>query len=84
MQKLEKIKEKCTKDTSKKFVADMIEAGLEDNITWYMGRSFWEGPAVTVDHLQDALSATKVRCNYDNLGKGYIVHPVTPEKRSYL
>ncbi len=33
------------------------------------------GPAVDVDNLQDALGATKVRCQWDNLGLGWIVYP---------
>lgn len=55
------------------FIEDMDEAGLE--VQHYRGRFFWEGPAVPVDDLQDALSATKVPCQWDNLGLGWIVYP---------
>lgn len=55
------------------FVCDMEEVGLE--VEHYHGRFFWEGPAVRVDNIQDALSHTKVPCQYDNMGLGYIVYP---------
>lgn len=55
------------------FVADMEEAGLD--VELYRGRSFYCGPAVRVNALQDALSLTRVRCNYDQMGRGYVVHP---------
>lgn len=55
------------------FVEDMEEAGLE--VQHYRGRFYWEGPAVEVDDLQDALGATKVRCQWDHLGLGWIVYP---------
>ncbi len=56
-----------------RFVEDMEEAGLE--VEHYRGRFFWEGPSVQVDDLQDALGATKVRCQWDNLGLGWVVYP---------
>lgn len=56
-----------------RFVEDMEEAGLD--VQHYRGRFFWEGPAVQVDDLQDALGATKVHCQWDNLGLGWIVYP---------
>ena len=55
------------------FVADMQQADLE--VEHYHGRFFWEGPAVRVDDLQDALRHTDVRCQWDNMGLGYIVYP---------
>lgn len=54
---------------------DTIRHELE--VRHYNGRFWWQGPAVAVDNLQDALSHTKVRCQWDNLGLGYIVYPVT-------
>jgi len=60
------------------FVSDMEEAGLE--VEHYRGRFFWEGPAVRVDFLQDALSETKVRCQHDSMGLGFIVYPVASDK----
>ena len=53
---------------------DMRKAGLK--IRYYEGRNFWKGPAVSVDHAQAALSETKVRCQWDSLGRGVIVYPV--------
>ncbi len=55
------------------FVEDMERAGLE--VQHYRGRFYWEGPAVAVDDLQDALGATRVRCQWDHLGLGWIVYP---------
>ena len=55
------------------FVQDMEEAGLD--VQHYQGRFYWEGPAVAVDDLQDALGATEVRCQWDHLGLGWIVYP---------
>jgi hypothetical protein len=56
-----------------KFVFDMEKAGL--TVEHYHGRFFWEGPAVRVDDLQDAMSETRVRVQYDNMGMGWIVYP---------
>jgi hypothetical protein len=55
------------------FVRDMEDAGLE--VEHYRGRYYWEGPAVRVDELQDALSATRVKCQWDNMGLGWVVYP---------
>lgn len=55
------------------FIEDMVEAGLE--VRPYAGRYFWQGPAVRVDDISDAMSVTKVRCQFDQLGLGYIVYP---------
>ena len=55
------------------FVEDMEDARLTP---WhYHGRFFYQGPAVEVDNLQDALSETKVPCQWDNMGLGYVVYP---------
>jgi hypothetical protein len=59
----------------KQFVADIEDAGLTPQD--YHGRFFWHGPAVAVDDLQEALGATKVKCQWDSLGMGFIVYPVT-------
>lgn len=55
------------------FVEDMKDAGLETEL--YHGRYFWHGPSVSVSNIQDALSNTKVPCQWDNLGLGWIVYP---------
>ncbi len=55
------------------FVTDMEAAGL--TVEHYCGRFDWEGPAVAVDHPQDALSATKVRCQWDTTGLDWVVYP---------
>lgn len=60
-----------------KFTRDMEAAGLE--VEHYHGRSFWHGPAVRVDSLQEAMSETRVKVQWDNMGLGYIVYPVANE-----
>jgi len=55
------------------FCKDMEEEGLE--IEHYHGRNHWSGPAVRVPFVQDALSATRVKCLTDNMGMGMIVYP---------
>jgi hypothetical protein len=57
-----------------KFVKDMKKAGLEPY--HYNGRFFYSGPAVDVKDLQDALSNTKVKCQWDNMGLDYVVYPI--------
>ena len=56
-----------------RFVEDMEEAGLD--VRHYRGRFYWRGPAVVIDDLQDALGSTKVRCQWDNMGLGWVVYP---------
>jgi hypothetical protein len=65
----------------KHFVDDMEEAVLE--VRHYRGRFFWEGPAVVVDDLQDALGSTEVRCQWDNMGMGWVVYPREHGARSH-
>jgi hypothetical protein len=48
---------------------------LKSKMRFYQGRDFWTGPAVVVDALQDALSHTKVKCQWDRMGRGYVVYP---------
>jgi len=64
-----------------RFVRDMLNAGLGEDLRHYRGRFHWEGPAVSVRDLQDALSHTRVKCQWDQLGLGYIVYPIQAEKR---
>jgi hypothetical protein len=59
------------------FIRDMEECGLEPYL--YRGRHFFCGPAVNVDDIQTALSETHVPCRWDQLGKGYVVHPQTSD-----
>ena len=59
----------------RRLMRDMKRAGLKSKMRYYEGRNFWTGPAVVVDSLQDALSHTKVKCQWDNLGLGYVVYP---------
>jgi len=56
-----------------RFVTEMEDAGLE--VQHYRGRFYWSGPAVFVDDVQDALGATGVRCQWDNMGRGWVVYP---------
>lgn len=55
------------------FVRDMLDADLEPY--HYRGRFYYEGPAVNVDDLQEAIRATKVNVQWDNMGLGWVVYP---------
>ncbi len=55
------------------FVDDMATAGI--TVEHYHGRVFWSGPAARCDDLQDVMSRTRVRVQWDNMGMGYIVYP---------
>lgn len=57
-----------------RFVKDMLKAGLKPY--HYRGRFYWQGPAVNVDDLQDAMSETRVKVQWDNMGQGFVVYPV--------
>ena len=59
----------------RRFMRDMRKAGLKSKMRFYQGRDFWTGPAVVVDDLQEALSHTNVKCQWDRMGKGYVVYP---------
>jgi hypothetical protein len=56
-----------------RFMRDMKRAGIK--MRYYRGRNFWHGPAVTVSSLQDALSNTKIPCQWDHMGLSYVVYP---------
>jgi hypothetical protein len=61
------------KDGTRRFLWDMRKAGLKTR--HYRGRNFWSGPAVDCGDLQEVLSCTKVPCQWDQMGKGFIVYP---------
>ena len=61
------------RENYEQFARDQEAAGHE--VTHYQGRWFYEGPAVVVDDIQDAIRATSVKCQWDNLGLGWIVYP---------
>jgi hypothetical protein len=62
-----------TQPEHRQFVLDMEAAGLV--VRHFEGRNFYQGPAVEVDDIQDALSRTTVRCQWDHRGLGFIVYP---------
>ena len=69
-----------------KFVADMEVAGI--NTTRYVGRFFWEGPAVYSDQqngptLQDIIKRTIVPLQWDSLNSNYIVYPLGRAKAGW-
>jgi len=70
---MSRAKRKYTDKSCIKFVKDMEAAGLE--VEHYRGRFFWEGPAVRVDHIDECIQETKVKCQWDQLGLGSIVYP---------
>ena len=65
--------EDYTNADHQKFIEDMHDAGY--TCEHYHGRFYWEGAAVRVDDFSDAMAATSVRCQFDNMGLGYIVYP---------
>jgi len=56
-----------------RFMRDMKRAGL--SMRPYNGRCYWHGPSVVVDDLSDAMSATRVKTQWDRMGLSYIVYP---------
>jgi hypothetical protein len=61
-------------DDHKQFVAEATKNGFK--VSFYRGRNFYYGPSISGDNLQDLFRATSVNCTWDNLGLGYIMHPV--------
>ena len=57
----------------KTFREECEAAGLE--VQDYRGRNFYDGPAVSCGDRQTVIRATTVDCQWDNLGKGWIVYP---------
>lgn len=55
------------------FMDDMLKVGLRT--MHYEGRYWWKGPAVAVASVEDALSHTRVPCQWDQLGEGWVVYP---------
>jgi len=66
--------EDYTHPDHQRFVRDMQDS-CAGELMHYKGRWFWEGPAVSVDDVQDALGCTKVPCQWETLGMGYVVYP---------
>ncbi len=56
-----------------RFMRDMRRAGLR--MRYYGGRGFYQGPAVSAREIGDVMSETRVKCGWDSLGLGVIVHP---------
>lgn len=80
LKELYSLAKKQGKSSVCRFMKDMKKAGMTKNMKFYQGRFFWTGPAVSCDSVQDVLSNTKVRCQWDHLGLGYIVYPVESVK----
>lgn len=51
----------------------MRRAGLDTH--HYRGRNFWQGPAAICNSISDVMSQTSVPCQYDNMGKMFVVYP---------
>ena len=73
MKNNEKIKSTNLPSAYKRFIKDMEAAELE--VRDYKGRYSYDGPAVVVENIQDALSNTKVPCRCDNMGLQFVVYP---------
>ncbi len=58
----------------RQFCLDM--ASVQIPVKHYEGRFFWTGPGAEVCDIQDALSHTKIKCVWDEIGKNkWIVYP---------
>lgn len=76
----------CGMTVHEKFVEDMGAAGIVTAA--YLGRFFWEGPAVRSDQqngptLQDIIEHTAVTLQWDALNSDYMVYPVGPAKAGW-
>lgn len=60
----------------------MRKAGL--NTHHYCGRNFWQGPAAVCNSISDVMSKTSVPCQYDNMGKGFVVYPKSGDEGAYI
>lgn len=72
------------KQDTVQFVDDALDMGFD--VEHYRGRFYWEGPAVRVedlDTLQQFLANCSVKCQWDNMGRGYIVYPHQSEKADF-
>ena len=56
-----------------KFVSDMESIGLD--VQNYKGRFYYDGPAVIVGDIQEAIRATKLKLQWDNMAFDYVVYP---------
>lgn len=56
-----------------RFRKDMKKAGLE--VQEYKGRYFYEGPAVVVKDLQDAIRVTDIPLQWDHMGLQWVIYP---------
>ena len=65
-----------------RFIRDMETAGIKTE--FYMGRWYWRGPMARSDEdrgptLQEVLSATKVKCQRDNLAHDFCIYPIVSD-----
>ena len=57
-------------------VRALILKGRQQGCSTYVeGRFYWRGPAVVVRHAADAMSETRVKCQWDGMGLGVVVYP---------
>lgn len=61
------------KDEICRWMRDMRRVGLR--MRYYEGRNFYKGPAVIVDDIQDCLSETKIKSQWDNMAFQFVVYP---------
>ena len=61
-----------------RFVRDMQEIGLK--VEHYQGRHFWKGPSVTVKDINDVITNTRVKCQWDNMGLDFVVYPIKSDQ----
>ena len=63
-------------EPAKRFISDMELAALQPH--HFRGPNRWQGPAVTVDSLEEgerAMTSTAVACNIGKYGQVFAVYP---------
>lgn len=67
----------------RQFCLDM--ASTQISVKHYVGRFFWHGPGAEASDIQDALSYTKIKCIWDEMGKNkWIVYPKAYSEESVM
>lgn len=64
----------------KRFIKDMREAGFK--VRRHTAAQF-KGPAVDVGAVEDAVSKTKVKCQWEASKEGFLVYPVSSGEYSW-
>jgi hypothetical protein len=67
------IASQCEHPEHRQFALDMAAAGIATAIGSH--RLYWHGPAAHGEDVSEIMSQTRVRCIWDESGKGVVVYP---------